>query len=203
MRAVTHAGAIRSGRNMFSEKTVLLILREGGREWALPARLLTTGAPAALPLPCSDFSVDSSLFPSPFAFLWPPIFELDGCFSFSSGKLLHRLNWCCCYAVIFIMAVAGFTSPVSPCHFCWVDGLAAAAPLALRITLDHFVTNIDPAWAAVPQFSVQLFHSLILNIKCLQCSQWNKFQFPPAMASAVHVREEHPESRRVLVFGIL
>lgn len=99
-------------------------------EGAFPARLLTTGAPAALPVCCSDFSVDSPPLLSPFAFGWPPVFELDGCFSFSSGKLLHQLNWYCFYAVIFIMSVAGFTSPVSLCHFCWVDRLAAAVPLA-------------------------------------------------------------------------
>lgn len=97
-------------------------------EGAFPARLLTTGTPAALPVCYSDFSVDSPLFPSLFAFGWPPIFELDGCFS--SGKLLHQLNWYCFYAVIFIMSVAHFTSSVSLRHFCWVDRLAAAVPLA-------------------------------------------------------------------------
>lgn len=102
-----------------------------GNKGAFPARLLTTGASAALPVCCSNFSVDSSLFPSPFVLSWPPIFELGGCFSFSSGKLLHQLNWYCFYAVIFIMSVAGFTSPVSLCHFCWVDRLAAAVPLAI------------------------------------------------------------------------
>lgn len=73
----------------------------------------TEGArPATDPgLPCQVLLGACWVSPAPFPFpgCRPSIFE-HSCLSFSSGKLLHQLNWYCLCAVIFMMSVAAFAS---------------------------------------------------------------------------------------------
>ena len=108
---------------------------------AFPARLLTMGAAAARPVCCSDFSVDSPLFPFSLC-IW-----LASCswtwwlFLLFLWKLLHQLNWYCFYGVIFFMSVA-----VSLSLLCRVDGLAAAVQLAFP---HHFVSLPYKYWSVV------------------------------------------------------